>query len=154
MGNALAARDEIEIMKGLALAARTPAVGSENTVEFLRGGNFMFNGGTALVANGSGSATGYVSDFGFDNADPTAAYSGGQAAALELAKALKTISIGWGKRNVTAMERYCMIPLDLFYDFRELETVYPTQTAKVAGGLYGNTDIVGSRSAVYADDER
>jgi hypothetical protein len=99
----------------VALAARTPAVGSENTVEFLRGGNFMFNGGTALVANGSGSATGYVSDFGFDNADPTAAYSGGQAAALELAKALKTISIGWGKRNVTAMERYCMIPLDLFY---------------------------------------
>ena len=144
MGNALAARDEIEIMKGLALAARTPAVGSENTVEFLRGGNFMFNGGTALVANGSGSATGYVSDFGFDDADPTAAYSGGQAAALELAKALKTISIGWGKRNITAMERYCMIPLDLFYDFRELETVYPTQTAKVAGGLYGNTDIVGS----------
>jgi hypothetical protein len=143
MGFALAARDEVEIMKGVALAARTAAVGSESTTEFLRGGNFMFAGGEALVANASGTNAGYTADFGFD-ASNTASYTAGQANAKALAKALKTISIGWGKRNIRAAERYCCIPLDLFYDFRELEIAMPTQTGVVSGGIYGNTEILGS----------
>lgn len=143
MAFALAARDEIEVMKGIALAARTAAVGSEDTVEFLRGGNFMFAGGETLVANGSGTNAGYTANFGF-NASNITSYTPAQANALALAKALKTIAIGWQKRNVSGRGRYCVIPTELFYDFRELETVLPTQTSKVAGGIYGNTDIVGS----------
>jgi hypothetical protein len=143
MAFALAARDEVEVMKQIALTARTAAVGSEDTVEFLRGGNFMFAGGEALVANASGTNAGYTADFGF-NASTITSYTAGQANALALAKALKTISIGWQKRNVGARNRYCIIPTELFYDFRELETVYPTQTQKIAGGIYGNNDIVGT----------
>lgn len=147
--NALAARAEVEVMKGLALTARTAALGSEDTVEFTRGGNFMFAGGETLVANASGTNAGYTADFGFNSSNP-ATYTAGQANALALAKALKTISIGWQKRNVSAGMGYCLIPPELFYDFRELETVYPTQTAKIAGGIYGNGDILGSGMAFDA----
>lgn len=140
MGFALAAHAEVELMKQIALTARTAAVGSESTTEFLRGGNFMFAGGETLVANASGTNAGYTADFGF-NASTITTYTPGQANALALAKALKTISVGWAKRSVSPMGRYCVIPTELYYDFRELETVFPTQTQKIAGGIYGNLDI-------------
>lgn len=140
----LAARAESEVMKQIALAARTPAVGNESTTEFLRGGNFMFNGGDVLVPNSSGSAVGYTADFGFD-ATNISSYTPGQANAKALAKALKTISIGWAKRSVRPSSRWCIIPTELFYDFVELEVAMPTQTTTVGGGIFGNFDIAGPK---------
>lgn len=132
MGFALAARDEVEIMKGIALAARTANTAPTPDPEFLEGGNNYFD--TA--------AGGIVAGFGY-NTNPATAYNGGQASALALATALKRINIVWHKQNIPSAGRVCIVPVELFYDFRELETVMPTQTIKIAGGIYGNTDVPG-----------
>jgi hypothetical protein len=116
LGNALASWDEVEAMKALVDAAKYTTSGSENTTEFLEGGGeIQLSTATA-----------------------------GAAKALEIVDALETTAVVWDEKGVPMEGRHCILPIQDVVEILKLEKAYTGATA-IAGGIYGNIDIVGDK---------
>lgn len=126
LGQAHAAHQEIEAMKQIALAARFTNTGN-TPAEFLDGGNQYAN-----------TTSGWQYDYGFGGT-PNA------TRALNVLLAIRNQVKIWDKQNVPAEGRTCLLPVDIWYEVRDLEKASPSQSGTLAGGIYGNTDLVGPK---------
>jgi len=124
MGYSLAARVEVEVMRRICLSARYRK-GSDVPAEFRHGGNSY---------HGSDDSTGY-----------TASFAASQTGAKNLQTAIKAVNLKFDQMNIKREGRFCFIDTALFYEFRELENVWPSSTNVLAGGIYGNLDIAGPK---------
>ncbi len=115
LGNALTIWDEVEGMKALVDASQTPAVGNENTDEFLRGGNVILG---EITVGATASA----------------------AKAEAMLDALEDIAVAWNDMQVPMEGRHVLLPLDDLVWIMRTERVHSSMT-KIAGGIYGNLDI-------------
>lgn len=119
LGDALAEWDDVEAMKALVDASQTPAIGSENTDEFLRGGNTIL--GEIVVG-----------------ATPSA------AKAEAILDELENIAVAWNDMQVPMEGRHVLLPIqDLVWILRT-ERVHTSMT-DIPGGIYGNLDIGGDK---------
>lgn len=119
LGEALSEWDEVEAMKALADAAWTPAVGSENTDEFLRGGNVIIG-------------------------DMNIGATTGEAKALATLDALEEIAIAWNDMQVPMEGRNVLLPIEDLVEIIRLEKAHTSMT-DIPGGIYGNLDIAGDK---------
>jgi len=116
LGNALASWDEVECLKALVDAAKYTTSGSENTTEFLEGG------GEIQLSTATAGAT----------------------KALEILDALEDIAIAWDEKGVPMEGRNVILPIQDVVEIVKLEKAY-TGATSIAGGIYGNVDIVGDK---------
>lgn len=119
LGDALAEWDDVEAMKALVDAAWTPAVGSENTDEFLRGGNIVLG-------------------------EITVGATAGEAKALAILGALEDIAVAWNDMQVPMEGRHVLLPIQDLVEIMRLEKAHTSMT-DIAGGIYGNLDIAGDK---------
>lgn len=127
LGYALASWDEVEAMKAIVDASQYTTSGSENTTEFLQGGNTVMS--DAYTGTWSNLASGAAAS---------------EAKALEILDKLEDIAIIWGQTGVDAAGRYVILPPEDYWEIAKLEQCYTGATA-IAGGIYGNMDIVGPK---------
>ena len=116
MGNALQSWDEVEAMKALVDAAKFASGTSENQTEFLPGG------GEKQLSTATAGAT----------------------KALEILDALEDIAVVWDEQGVPMTDRNCILPIQDVVEIVKLEKAY-TGATNIAGGIYGNIDIVGDK---------
>ena len=116
---ALTSWDEVESMKAIVDAAKYTTSGSENTTEFLEGG------GEKQLTTATAGAT----------------------KALEILDAIEDVAIIWGQQGIPTEGRHVVIPPEDYWEIVKLEKGYTGATA-IAGGIYGNTDIVGANRSL------
>ena len=108
---------EVEVMKAVADASAYTNPASVNDNEFLEGGGNLIIG---------------------DTADETQA--------LKVFDAIDTASIAWGKKAVASQGRHCIVSPETYWQIAKLE-VQQSGLTDIAGGIYGNADIVGEKIA-------
>jgi len=129
MGHALAARTEVEVMRRIIEAANF--TNANQPSEFRKGGNYYV---------GAEDGTGLVYDF-----------TANQTGAKNLQKAIKDANKALDKLSAKKGARFSFVPVDLYYEFLELENVHPSSTNTLAGGIYGNLDIAGPKHGFQED---
>ena len=123
-GHALGGRTEVEVMRRIVTSARFRKT-SDTPAEFRHGGNSYHQGD---------NATGYTADF-----------SANQTGAKNLQAAIKAVKLRFAQMSIPSENLSCFVDTELFYEFRELENVWPGSTNQIAGGIYGNLDIAGPK---------
>jgi len=126
LGNALASWDEVECLKALVDASQYTTAGSENTTEFLEGGNAILT--AANTSDWSNLSTA----------------NAGATKALEILDKLEDIAIAWDEVGVPMEGRNVILPIQDVVEIVKLEKAY-TGATSIAGGIYGNVDIVGDK---------
>ena len=117
MGEGHAQWTEVECMKAIADASAYANNANINDSEFLEGGGSIPIGGTV-----------------------------GEAQALSVFAAIDTASIAWGKKGVPTNGRNCLVKPETYWQIAKLE-VLASGLTDIAGGIYGNADIVGDKIA-------
>lgn len=125
-GHALGAHTEVETMRRLATAARFQNT-SYAPSEFRDGGNFYV---------GDNSGSGIVKDYAIS-----------QTGAKNVLAAIEEASLAWTKLNVKLSNRWLFLDPALWYELHKLEVPWDGAAVSVAGGIYGNADIVGPKMA-------
>lgn len=131
LGYALASWDEIEAMKALVDASQYTTSGSEDTTEFLEGGNEVMKDAYTSTWSNLTTAT------------------AGATKALEILDKLEDIAIIWGQTGVPLAGRSVVLPPEDYWEITKLDKPF-TGASAIAGGIYHNNDIVGEKISFSA----
>lgn len=117
MGYALGEHTEVEVMKAICDASAFAQQGSEDVNEFLIGG-----GSTAAIGTTVGSAR-----------------------ALKILDAIETVAVSFAKKGVPVRGRHCVVTPEDWWEISKVEKVTTNAATTLAGGIYGNMDLVGGK---------
>lgn len=127
LGYALGSWDEVEGMKAIVDASQYTTSGSEDTTEFLEGGN-------KVISDALSDATW----------SQLSTATSGETKALEILDKLEDIAIIWGETSVPLANRHVILTPEDYWALIKLERPWSDAT-DIAGGIYGNTDIVSEK---------